>query len=85
MNLQRVYLFQFNHGMALWVSELATTLQGNILSERRRAVVRRMRRCLLCQVAVKRDIAACCLMQPGLASDHRYPIGTTPSLTSLRR
>ena len=28
---------------------------------RRRRAVRRMRRCLLCQVAVKRDIAACCL------------------------
>ena len=28
---------------------------------------------------------AASLMQPGLASDHRYPIGTTPSPISLRR
>ena len=74
-----------------------------VAPRRRRAAaapsVRRMRRCLLCQVAVKRDIAACCLMQPGLASErpplsYRYnalsyllasPMPTSLAATARRR
>ena len=56
-------------------------------------VARASRRCLLCQVAVKRDIAACCFMQPAARPpplSYRYnalsllsPIHPPPSVPTL--